>query len=53
MKCGEIPVVQNASYSTHSVRRPLIERAAEAGAYEAVDVLPYQLYSSAHPTSSL
>ena len=45
MTCGEIPVVQNMAYSTHTVRRALTEHAAKAGDYEIVDVLPYHPHS--------
>ena len=52
MTCETIPVAQNMSYSTHSVRKAMVAHAAaQEGDYELIEVLPYQPYANIQPRS--
>ena len=52
--CEAIPVAQNKSYSTHSVRKAAVEHAgAQEGDYELIQRLPYQPYANVQPPSSI
>ena len=47
-----IPVAQNVSYATHTVRNAIDVRTAKEGDYELIDVLPSQPYANVQPPSS-
>ena len=53
MVCEAIPVNQNKSYSTQSVREAMVEHAAaEEGGYELVEAVPYPTNGNIQPPSS-
>ena len=50
--CETIPVVQNMSYSTHSVRNAMVTHAAaQEGDYELIEALPCGPYANVQPLS--
>ena len=53
MTCEKIPVAQNMSYSTHSVRNKMFADGTEEGDYELIETLPYEPYANVQPPSSI
>ena len=53
MTCERIPVAQNMSYSSHSVRKAMdTNSATQEGEYELIEARPYQPYENVQPPSS-